>query len=298
MSEKSIAVVGLGAMGGAMAATLARAGWSVVGIDPTPAARDAAAARGASTTSDDLAAARGVRYALLSLPSARQVEQVVPALLDAADLVAIVDTTTSEPRTSAAMGVLTRDRGVAFVDAPVSGGRAGAEAGTLAAFVGGDDRSLDAARPVLADLTGGTWRHLGPWGAGNLVKLLNNMLASVNLTAVAEALDVAAAYGLDLTATADALSNATGASRVSSHMFPTWVLPGTFDSGFTTGLMARDVALCLDVARELDADPAVFATTAERWQHALDTLGPGSDFTRATTTFTTATDALTPEADR
>ena len=282
-----------------MAATLARAGWSVVGIDPTPAARDTALARGAAATSDDLAAASGVHYALLSLPSARQVEQVVPALLDAApDLVAIVDTTTSEPATSAVMGELTRDRGVAFVDAPVSGGRAGAEAGTLAAFVGGDEGSLAAAEPVLAALTGGSWRPLGPWGAGNLVKLLNNMLASVNLTAVAEALDVAAAYGLDLTATADALSNATGSSRVSSHMFPTWVLPGTFDSGFTTGLMARDVALCLEVARSLDADPAVFTTTAARWQHALATLGPASDFTRATTAFTTATDALTPQENR
>lgn len=296
---RTIVVVGLGAMGGAMAATLARQGWDVIGVDPTEDARARASEHGVARTATALAEVDAATYALMSLPSARQVEEAVPALVELDGLVAIVDTTTSEPDTSAAMGALAAEHGVAFVDAPVSGGRAGAEQGTLAAFVGGDERSLDAADPVLAALTGGAWRHLGGWGAGNLVKLLNNMLCSVNLAAVAEAADVAAAYGLDLDTAIEAISGATGSSRVSSHMFPTWILPGTFDSGFTTGLMARDVHLCLDVARGLGADPAVFAATDDRWQHALDAAGPASDFTRATTAFTTATDALTPrEEDR
>ena len=295
--EQHIVVVGLGAMGGAMAATLARAGWEVVGVDPSQQARDRATDAGVTRTVATVTEAGPAPYALLSLPSAREVEQAVPALLQLGGLVAIVDTTTSEPNTSAAMGRLAAEHDVAFADAPVSGGRAGAEQGTLAAFVGADERSLAAVEPVLLALTGGTWRHLGGWGAGNLVKLLNNMLCSVNLAAVAEAADVAAAYGLDLTRTMEAISAATGSSRVSSHMFPTWILPATFDSGFTTGLMARDVSLCLDVARDLGAEPAVFTTTSGLWQHALDTRGGSSDFTYATTAFTTATTALDPQEE-
>lgn len=289
--HRTIAVIGLGSMGGAMAATLARMGWEVTGVDPSAAAREAAESRGVHRTTEEISGL-GTAYAVLSLPGAAQVRQIVPGLLDEPTLVAIIDTTTSEPTTSREMGQAAAERGIAFIDAPVSGGRAGAETGSLSAFVGGSQEAVAAAEPVLAALTGGTWRHLGPRGAGNLVKLLNNMLASVNLAAVAEAMDVAAAYGLDLTAANDAISSATGSSRVSSHMFPTWILSGTFSSGFATGLMARDVDLALDVARSLGADPAVFATTADRWRHALDTLGPGADFTRATTTFTTATHAL------
>ncbi|NUS36587.1 MAG: NAD(P)-binding domain-containing protein, partial [Pseudarthrobacter sp.] len=123
--NRRVAVIGLGAMGGAMAATLHKAGWDVTGFDPSEAARTAAEKAGISTA-DALAAVAGTPYAVLSLPAASIVETTVPQLLAAPGTIAIVDTTTSEPATSKHMAELAETRGAAFIDAPVSGGRDGA----------------------------------------------------------------------------------------------------------------------------------------------------------------------------
>lgn len=290
-----LAVIGLGSMGGAMAATLRRAGWDTVGFDLSEAARSAAAEAGV-TPLEDLADAAGTPYVVLSLPSAAIVRQAVPTLLSKPGTIAIIDMTTSDPATSREMATLANEHGVAFIDAPVSGGTTGAASGTLAAFVGGSDADVAASGRVLDDLTGGTWQHIGPAGAGNVVKLLNNMLASVNLLAVAEAMDVAAAWDIDLDRAIVALNTATGESRVSRKMFPDWVLPKNYTSGFALGLMARDVALALDVAKQGGADPQLFQLTDEAWQQALEALGPSADFVAATSTFTSATNALATTA--
>ncbi|MDK0524390.1 NAD(P)-dependent oxidoreductase [Streptomyces sp. ML-6] len=276
--SKHIAVVGLGSMGGAMAATLLRAGWRVRGFDPAPAARSAAGEEGVEVV-EDLDRLAGTPYVLLSLPSARVVEATVPALLARPGTRAVVDTTTSEPGTSAEVAALAAEQGVAFVDAPVSGGREGAAAGRLTAFVGAEPDALDAARPVLDALTGGRYRHLGAPGAGNVVKLLNNVLAAVNLVAVGEALAVAKAYGVDPAAAAAGISGASGASKASAAMYPDWVLTGTYDSGFALGLMARDAALAVETAGRRGATPHLLAAASHIWQEALAALGPDADFT-------------------
>lgn len=276
--NKHIAVVGLGSMGGAMATALLRAGWQVRGFDPAPAARAAAAEAGVEAV-EDLDRLAGTPYAVLSLPSARVVEATVPALLARPGTLAIVDTTTSEPATSAACAALAADKGAAFVDAPVSGGRDGAADGRLSAFVGADPDALDAARPVLDALTGGRYRHLGAPGSGNVVKLLNNALAAVNLVAVGEALAVAKAYGIDPSAAAAGISGASGASKASAAMYPDWVLTGTYDSGFALGLMARDAALAVETAGQRGETPHLLTTASRVWQEALAALGPGADFT-------------------
>jgi 3-hydroxyisobutyrate dehydrogenase len=295
-SDARVGIIGLGSMGGAMATSLVAQGWTVLGFDPSEDARATAASAGV-TPVDDVALLAGVPYIVLSLPSAKIVEATVPALLAEPGTIAIVDTTTSEPTTSQAMSELAARSGAQFVDAPVSGGNTGAATGTLASFVGGSDDAIAAARPVLEALTGGKWKHVGPAGAGNVVKLLNNMLVSANLLAVAEAMDVAAAYGIDLDSAVAALNTATGASTVSAKMYPEQILNGAFSSGFSLGLMSRDVALAYDVATRGGATPRIFAQTNEAWQQALATLGASADFTSATTTFTTATDALSPALD-
>ncbi|CAL9670820.1 NAD(P)-dependent oxidoreductase [Streptomyces sp. enrichment culture] len=275
--SKCTAVVGLGSMGGAMAAALLRAGRQVRGFDPSPAARSAAREAGVETV-DSVDRLAGTPYVVLSLPSARVVESTLPALLSRAGTLAVVDTTTSEPDTSAACAALAAERGVSFVDAPVSGGRTGAEAGRLTAFVGGTADALTAARPVLDVLTGGQYRHFGGPGAGNVVKLLNNVLAAVNLVAVGEALAVARAHGVDPAAAAAGISGASGGSRASAAMYPDWVLSGTYDSGFALGLMARDAALAVETAERRGEHPRLLAAAGERWQEALAELGPAADF--------------------
>ena len=294
MPERRIGIIGLGSMGGAMAASFVNQGWTVLGFDPSQAARSAAATAGVSLmdTVDDLA---GAPYIVLSLPSAKIVESTIPMLFAVPGTVAIIDTTTSEPKTSQAMAALAIQHNAHFVDAPVSGGSSGAATGTLASFVGGSDDAIAAALPVLECLTGGKWKRVGPAGSGNVVKLLNNMLVSTNLLAVAEAMDVASSYGIDLDTAVAALNTATGASTVSSKMYPEQILNGNFSSGFSLGLMSRDVALAYDIATQGGSTPRVFAQTNEAWQQALAALGPAADFTSATSTFTPATDALNPE---
>jgi 3-hydroxyisobutyrate dehydrogenase len=289
-TERRIAVIGLGSMGGAMAATLHNAGWEVTGFDPSEAARTAASQAGIATTAsvEDLA---GTPYAVLSLPAASVVESTVPQLLASPGTVAIIDTTTSEPATSKQMAELAEAQGAAFVDAPVSGGRDGAATGTLSAFVGATDAALAAAERVLLALTGGKYNHIGGPGSGNVVKLLNNVLAAANLVSVGEALGVAKAYGIDPAKAAASISEASGGSKVSANMYPNWVLSGTHDSGFSLGLMARDAALAVDVAAQIGENPALLAAVASQWQEALAALGPRADFTEIART---VAPAITP----
>ncbi len=289
-TDRRIAVIGLGAMGGAMAATLHRAGWAVTGFDPSEPARAAAADTGIPTT-DSLADLAGTPYAVLSLPAASIVETTVPQLLAAPGTVAIIDTTTSEPATSQQMAALAQAQGAAFVDAPVSGGRDGAATGSLSAFVGATDSGLAAAEPVLLALTGGKYSHIGGPGSGNVVKLLNNVLAAANLVSVGEALGVAKAYGIDPAKAAASISEASGGSKVSANMYPNWVLTGTHDSGFSLGLMARDAALAIQVAAQIGESPALLAAVADQWQEALAVLGPRADFTEIART---VAPAITP----
>jgi 3-hydroxyisobutyrate dehydrogenase len=289
-TERRVAVIGLGSMGGAMAATLHNAGWKVTGFDPSETARTAVSDAGIATTAsvEDLA---GTPYAVLSLPAASVVESTVPQLLASPGTVAIIDTTTSEPATSKQMAELAEAQGAAFVDAPVSGGRDGASTGTLSAFVGATDAALAAAEPVLLALTGGKYNHIGGPGSGNVVKLLNNVLAAANLVSVGEALGVAKAYGIDPAKAAASISEASGGSKVSANMYPNWVLSGTHDSGFSLGLMARDASLAVDVAAQIGENPALLAAVAGQWQEALAALGARADFTEIART---VAPAITP----
>ncbi len=292
-TDADVGVIGLGAMGGAMAATLHRAGWNVTGFDPSPDARRAAENAGVKTVAE-LSALAGLPRVLLSLPAAALVEATLNELLPVGGTRVVIDTTTSDPLTTQAMVELGATTGTEVVDAPVSGGPTGAASGSLTAFVGGSQEAVTAATPVLNSLTGGSFRHVGNAGAGNVVKLLNNLLCATNLVAVAEALDVAAAFGIDRAVASGAISDASGGSTASSSMFPKWVHTGSFDSGFALCLMARDVTLALDVAEQQNVLPTLLQGTRSAWNRALDILGPRADFTQVVNTVSTAAAADHP----
>jgi 3-hydroxyisobutyrate dehydrogenase len=275
--QSNIAVIGLGSMGGAMASTLARAGWNVTGFDPSSEARDRALENGVRPV-DELSAVAGHEFVLLSLPNAEVVHATVPVVLSVWGTIGIIDTTTSDPATSRSMSELATEHGAAFVDAPVSGGRTGAATGRLSAFLGGEDSAVEACRPVLETLTGGAFQHLGGPGSGNVVKLINNALAAANLASVGEALSIAKAWGVDPSVAAASVSSATGGSRVTSAMYPDWVLSGTFDSGFSMGLMARDAALAVEIAQKVGEDPQILGRTSALWRDSLESLGAEADF--------------------
>jgi 3-hydroxyisobutyrate dehydrogenase len=266
-----VAVIGLGAMGAPMAQVLAGSGFSVTGCDPDPARRAAF-----QNAVPDAAKLAGVDAALLSLPDDAAVRGVWSALRDALSPGGLViDASTVAPQTCRALQAEAAARGIGWVDAPVSGGPAGAADGALLAMVGGADPDVERAMPVLDALTRKVARCGGP-GAGAVVKLANNLLCAGHLLLAGEALRLAEAGGVAPEALLEAVNAGSGRSAVTEVNLPRWILSDAFDSGFTLGLMAKDVTL----AAALPGAGPRAAQTAADWAAARDALGADADFNR------------------
>jgi 3-hydroxyisobutyrate dehydrogenase len=278
-----VGIVGLGQMGSGMAASLLRAGFTVLGHDVDASRRAQAAAQGVQVH-DTLAPVLAQADRLVfSLPYARDVEAVATApqgLLQRRDRrVIVVDTSTSDPTTTRRLATTLAAAGHGLLDAPVSGGPSGALAGTLTMMVGGETSDLEAARPVL-DALAARVVHVGPSGAGNVAKLVNNLLVAQHLITAQEALRLSEAAGLPAQAALEVVNAATGRSAATEAMVPRWVLPGAFDSGFTAGLMRKDVTLALALAQELGLDLPLAQAGAQLWEAARPRMPDAADFTR------------------
>jgi 3-hydroxyisobutyrate dehydrogenase len=278
-----VGVVGLGNMGIGMAASLARNGFHVSGFDIDDARRAPAAAAGAAfvpVLTDLLQQADAVVF---SLPYARDVAAVVTAaggLLSRRDRkVIVIDTSTSDPATSRRLAAQLADAGHALLDAPVSGGPSGAADGTLTMMIGGAAADVTAARPVL-DAMSARAIHVGPSGAGNIAKLVNNLLVAAHLVTTGEAMRLAEAAGLSAAAALQIVNSATGRSAISEVMFPRWILPGTFDSGFSAGLMRKDLRLALDLAQQTGAASPLSEHVGRIWETSRGAIPDTADFTR------------------
>lgn len=269
-----IGVIGLGQMGLAMAGTLERAGLSVMGTDVSVERRALFASSVA--TPEDLAARCGV--IILSLPNSAIVESVMAAIVPhCARGTLIIDTSTADPASTRKLAVEARAKGLHFVDAPVSGGAAGAAAGTLFIMAGGEDEALAAAAPFF-DILGRETVLCGGPGAGNVVKILNNALCAAHLALAGEALALGEKAGLNPELLAAALAKGSGRSGVFEVNLPKWVLSGSFDSGFTMGLMRKDVRLFDDFAQANGATPAVLQAASSLWGESRTKLGDQEDF--------------------
>lgn len=239
-----VGLLGLGAMGGAMAARLAATGEAAAGFDLDPARLAAATARPAA---DAAALCAACDLVLLSLPTEAAVEAASAVFAAAAPPGALlVDCSTVAPATARRLAARLAAGGRQALDAPVSGGPAGATAGTLAMMVGGEAAALARARPVLQRLARRIV-HAGPAGAGAVAKLLNNALVATHLLAAAEALGAAREAGVQPEALLEAVNFASGRSAATEVNFPRWILSGSFDSGFTAGLMRKDLRLAASV---------------------------------------------------
>jgi len=169
-------------------------------------------------------------------------------------------------------------RGIAALDAPVSGGVAGAEKGTLAMMVSGPRADFDAIKPVLEAIGKPIFVSEKP-GAAQTMKLVNNMLAATALATTAEAVVMGVKAGLDADVMIDVLNAGSGGTHASRDKFPRSVLPRTFDYGFATGLMVKDVRLYLEEAAELGLPTEIASTVGRVWESVLREEGPESDFT-------------------
>ncbi|MCI2245853.1 3-hydroxyisobutyrate dehydrogenase [Xanthomonas sp. PPL568] len=252
-----IAFIGLGNMGGPMAVNLVRAGHVVRVFDLNPAALAAAAAAGAHAADSAVAAVAEAEVVISMLPASRHVEAL---FLGAEGLLAhipagalLIDSSTIAPASARTLAAAAVARGLQPLDAPVSGGTAGAAAGTLTFIVGGAAATLERARPVL-EAMGRNIFHMGEAGAGQVAKLCNNMALGVIMAATAEALALGAAHGLDPAALSRMMAVSTGRSWATEVCNP-W--PGVleqapasrgYSGGFGSDLMLKDLGLAAEAA--------------------------------------------------
>ena len=265
-------------MGGGMASQLVKNGFDLTCFDPSPQNSGKMAALGATTTTSVGALAKICDVILFSLPKAAVVEAVMAEMLpDIQAGTVILDTSTSEPATSQAMSAKGAEHGFAFVDGPVSGGPAAANAGTMTMLLGGDADAIETLRPVLDILTAKTVT-VGGSGAGHAAKIANNMLCAANLVLVGEAIRLGQAAGVSPENLLEGINAGSGRSGVSEVNFPKWVLSDAFDSGFTMGLMRKDVGLALALAQSTDVDLSGFAKIADIWLNASTDISDSDDF--------------------
>lgn len=252
MARPTVGVVGLGRMGGSVAARLVDEGFEVHGYDVARAAREAAVADGVVLADGVAAVAGAVDVVVTSLPTPGVVRDVYlgdDGILAAGDgTLAAIEMSTIDPDTTVAVATAATDAGVPFVDAPVSGGPEDAAAGTLTAMVGGDERVVESppVAPVLDALTTAAF-HVGDAGAGHTAKLLNNVMSMGNLLLAMEAVSLGVERGLDGERLLEALSNAGGSSNQFEKRLPR-VLNRNFEPGFSVALARKDLGLALAAA--------------------------------------------------
>ncbi|ANB17052.1 3-hydroxyisobutyrate dehydrogenase [Dokdonella koreensis] len=257
-----IAFIGLGHMGGPMAANLLKAGHELRVFDLVPAAVEAAVALGARAAASAADAVDGAEAVISMLPASRHVEGVYLGqhglLAKIAPGTLVIDCSTIAPASAQKVAAAAAERGQAMIDAPVSGGTAGATAGTLTFIVGGQAEALERARPLLQAM-GRNIFHMGASGAGQVAKLCNNMALGVIMAATGEALALGAAHGLDPKALSQMMAVSTGRSWATEVCNP-W--PGVLENapasrgysgGFGSDLMLKDLGLAAEAAMGVGA---------------------------------------------
>jgi 3-hydroxyisobutyrate dehydrogenase len=264
--QARIAFLGVGLMGGRMSRRLLAAGHPLTVFDPNTQLVKELVALGATAAGSPAEAGSEAELAILSLPTPAIVESVVAGedglLRTLRPGATVIDMSTIDPGTARRVEAACRAAGVRFLDAPVSRGLAGAEAGTLLIMAGGDAEVLEAVRPVLANL-GTDIIHVGGPGSGQVAKLCNNMLAAINMQAVGEVLVTGVKAGVDALKLVEVLTGGTGASWVLANQVPRTILAGNDATTFALDLMHKDVWLFLRAAEELGLSTPLAAIAAQ-----------------------------------
>jgi len=283
-----IGFIGVGTMGLPMAKNLVKKGFTVNAFDTNREAVAAAVAAGMTAAASAAETVATADLVITMLPSSPHVESVYTGdggvLAAARKGTLCVDMSTIDPAVSRRVAAAARERGVRFIDAPVSGGVPRATDGTLAIMVGGAAEDVKEARPAL-EAMGANVIHVGPVGSGEVVKLCNNLIAGVAAVAVSEAFRIAEGFGVDPKVVTEVISKSSGHTFVMEHMHP---VPGMversasshgYQAGFMTDLMCKDLGLAVDAARGLRI-PVFTAPAAQQVYRLASSHGLGrKDFT-------------------
>jgi len=271
MSDNLIGFIGLGNMGAPMAANLAAAGWPLI-VHDAAGTRDRAP-EGAVAAVSVTEVAEQAPAVLLSLPDDAAVDAVSDAILAASSRVTarVIDTSTIGIAAARRIHGKLAAAGIEYVDAPVSGGVAGARAGSVSIMLAGPETSFEALRPMLESFTGNAF-HVGVEpGQGQAMKVLNNFLSGTAMAATSEAVAFGARQGLGLAVMLDVLNVSTGRNTATSDKFVNRILTETYDAGFSCGQMNKDLSLYREGLTQSGAADPVSGAVAEIWRRFHET---------------------------
>jgi 3-hydroxyisobutyrate dehydrogenase len=277
---RTIGFIGIGNMGWPMATRLVRAGFDVVVCDAQPGRAQAFAAEvGGRAARAPREAATDAHAVVTILPTSSHVATVIGEVGTAWSAGAVVvEMSSGAPAATRALAVELADRGVTLVDCPVSGGVAKAKTGQLSILSGGDVDALARVAPLL-EVMGSSVHHCGPVGAGQAMKALNNLVSAGGFLIGVEALLVGRQFGLAPERMVEVLNASSGTNNSTQNKFAQFVLSRSFDSGFGLDLMAKDLGIAAELAREAGVATPFSALCAQLWASAANVLGPGCDHT-------------------
>lgn len=282
-----VGFIGLGQMGQPMARNLARAGYGIVAHDVN---RDALRRVCEATGAEALASLKSIgehcEAVITMLPDGNAVRTVVLGRGAAGDCLlagfspgsVLIDMSSSSPLGTRTLGAQLAERGVAMIDAPVSGGVRKAADATLSIMAGGDAGIIARCRPIL-EAMGKQIFLTGSLGSGHAMKAINNYVSAAGLVAAAEGVLAAQRFGLDPGNVVDILNASTGMNNSTLNKFHRFILSRAFDSGFSLDLMVKDLKTALEVARSTASPARLAEACLEAWTEAQATLGPGVDHT-------------------
>jgi 3-hydroxyisobutyrate dehydrogenase len=277
----TVAFIGLGVMGSPMAGHLVRAGYRLTVFDASPAvvSNFTGVHSNAGSAASPALAAVDADIVITMVPDGRVVQSIA---LDVDGLretmrpgSLLLDTSSSQPTLTLETAAALADRGVAMVDAPVSGAQWGAQAADLVFMVGGSPEDISRVRPLL-EVLGRAVHHVGPLGAGHTMKCINNIITALTFVATSEGLALGARVGLDPAAMNAVLNESTGGSWITENHVAQRILSRTFDDPFRLELMRKDVSIAVGVARTEGLDLPAFELADRLYGEALSASGPGA----------------------
>ena len=283
-----IGFASIGAMGTPMSTNLVKAGHKLVLFDIDPKKAAAVAATNECEVATSLADLGGKGNTVITmLPDGKLVRKALLGDNDSGKNCItenlkpgslIIDMSSSSPMGTRELGAILEKKGFQFIDAPVSNGVKGATAATLSIMVGGDKAIFDRVKPMLEKL-GNQIYYAGPLGAGHAIKALNNYVSAAGLIAACEAMHAGAAFGIDPNVVVDIINTSSGMNNTTKNKCKQYMIAGTYNAGFSTGLMAKDVRTALEIAQAMGTSTILAKPTAEIWDDMEKKLGFLSDHT-------------------
>ena len=277
--ETRVGFIGLGRMGRPMSLNIMKQGFPLVVSNRSRGVVDDLARQGAQAAASPAEVAGQAEVVCLCLPVPATVEAVVLGGNGVREGIkpgsVVVDFSTIGPSTCRSVAGALKDQDVAYIDAPVSGGTTGAEAGTLTIMVGGERRTYERVLPIL-QAVGKKIVYAGPVGAGAVVKLMNQLLVGINLAGAAEAMVLGTKAGVDPQLLYDTIASATGNSFQLQRCFPDLILKGNFENMFSVDLLHKDIALGVEIGKEQRVRLLLGALSLQIFEEARE-LGLGGE---------------------